>query len=222
MNTMLRRSAVAVIAAVACLAVMTPPAGAVMTAATFQITAGSSNVRLQNGTSILDIPLGGSAGTGCSTNLDALFDVAATSTGTVRVTDLTSIGRFTVGATHYVAEINDVIAGAVTGTVNGTSNAIAGVVVRVTANIYLATNTSSTATDCAHGTTVTCRYSNVNLTFGGTYTGNLHSIAVSDSAALTSAASTTLVGLPCNPPFSVYTGGTATVTSLGIHITSIP
>lgn len=220
MNKKLRRSVAALATAFACLALLSSPAGAVVTDVTATISTG--NVRLQNGTSILDIALGGGGGTGCSTNIDAQFDVAATSNGTVKVTDLTSIGRFQAGTTYYVAEMNDVIAGQVTGAINGTTNAISGVGVRITATIFTATNQSATATDCAHGTTVTCRYSNVNLTFSGSYTGNIHSIATTDSAALTSAASTTLVGLPCSPPFSTYTGGTATATSLGMDITSIP
>lgn len=216
----LYRSVAALVITFTCLILMSAPAGAVTTSVTASIPSG--NFRLQNGTSILDVPLSGSTGTGCTVNLDAVFDMAATSNGTMIITDVLIIIRFTVGTMHYILVMTDVPAGAVSGNVNGTTNAITGVGVRLTSNIYPASNPSSTATDCNLSTPLRCRFSNISVTFSGTYTGNLHSITTSHTMAMASNASTTLVGLPCNPPFSIYTGGTLTFTSLNLHITSIP
>lgn len=220
MNKSLRRSVVALATAFACLMVLSTPAGAVVVNATAAITSG--NVRLQNGTSILDIPLSGTTGTGCGTTLAISFDINSTgTTGTVAVTALTSTGRFTVGTSHYVAVlslVSTVTAGTITGSSGTTGTAMTGLVLRIGALLYNASNTSSTATDCGLGTQV-CRYNNVTATFSGTYSGNIHdTVLASDTAALTSTASGALQGVPCNPPFSTYTGGTATVTAMGIHI----
>jgi hypothetical protein len=90
----------------------------------------------------------------------------------------------------------------------------------VNAVIYNASNTSSTATDCGKSTQK-CRFSTPTVSLQGTYTGNLHAPAVSDTLSLTSAGNLNTVQFGCSAPFTTYSGGTVTGTSIQAHVTSV-
>lgn len=229
-TTKLRRSVVALTTALACLMMMGTPASA--TVVTFRAnfdsgTGAQGNLRLQNGTSILDVAIGGTptGGTGCGNHVDVSLDIDSTgTTGTAQVLGLESTSRFLVGTTHYISVMSWVstpTAGTITGS-STTGASVTGLGLRLKEEIYTTTNTSSTATDCARTTTLICRYNNVNLTFSGTWNNNIHDIQVSHGGSVSSNASTTLAPFPCNPPFSTYAGGTATFSNVPIHVCQIP
>lgn len=222
MITKLRRATVALTAVCSCLVLVSPPAGAVVVNTTADVTSG--NMRLQNGTNTLDLALGGGAGTNCSNAIAFDFDVDSTgTTGTIAITGGWRKTRVIVNGVHYIVDetfISNPAIGSITGS-STTGAAISGLQERRRIEIYKAANGSSTATDCVVSTLI-CRFGNVNLTFSGTYNGDIHSIGASDTMSLASGASTTLIGLPCSPPFSTYTGGTATITSMSTHILTPP
>lgn len=219
MTRNLRRSAVALLTVLACLTIMSTPASGVVVNATAAIASG--NIRLQNGTSILDIPLGGGGGTGCGSTVGLDFDVDSTgTTGTLGFSSLSYTSRISYYTTTLILVLTYTSTPA-SGSITGSSTTGAAIIspqVRFKFEFFYPTNTSTTATDCAHGTTFICRYSNVTVMLSGTYNNDIHSIGSSDTISLTSGASSTLVALPCGPPFSTWGGGTLTFTSLGLHV----
>lgn len=228
MNKKLRRSVVALTTALACLVVMATPASA--TVVTFRAnfdsgTGSTGNIHLQNGTATWDIPLNTPGGTGCGSHVDVSMDIDSTgSTGTVQVLGLESVGRVQFGTVHYISVLSWVSTpqnGTITGS-SATGATITSLIARLRADLYVPTNTSSTATDCARTATLVCRYNNVNLHLAGTWVANIHDVQTSHGGLLTSS-SASLTGLPCSPPLSIFTGGTATINvPLQVHVCEMP
>ena len=217
MSKNLRRGLVALATTFACVASMASPASAVTLSGA--ITDGS--LTLHNSastvTETLSSSTGGSgSGTGCGTT----GSVELTST-TARVLAISSIVRFTLGTGHYVAVLTLLAStsGALTG-ITTTSATISSSTVTLRADLYTATNTSSTATDCAHGTSRTCRYT-ATLHISGTYNGNEASPAISNTAVVNAPPANLTVTPPCSTPFSTFIGGTASVSGLTLHVTTI-
>ena len=220
MNKNLRRGLVALATTFACLTSMTTPASAVTLGG--EITGGT--VILHNSASTVTdtVPLGGTGGggTGGGAGCATTGSVELTST-TARVLTLSSIARFTFGTGHFVAVLT--LLASTSGTLTGittTSASFSSSTVTLRADIYAATNTSSTATDCAHGTTRTCRFTGT-LHLTGTYNGNEASPQVSHTASISAAPASLTTTPPCNAPFSTYIGGTAAVSGLTLHVTSV-
>lgn len=218
MKANLRRGLVALATTFTCLMSMTSP----VSAATLGGAITGGTVILHNSASTVTqtVPLDGTGGTGSGVGCATTGSVELTST-TARVLSLSSIARFKLGTGHYIGEIS--LLASTSGTLSGvttTSASFNSSTVTLRADLYTATNTSSTATDCAHGTTRTCRYTGT-LHLSGTYSGNEANPAVSDTATMSAPSANISVTPPCTPPFSTYIGGTVTVTSLTLHVTSV-
>lgn len=208
MPTTLRRSAVALATALACLVLVATPASATTTHSA-TITGGTLKFRTGGGTTgfLGSQPPLGTTGSGCGSTLSIEEDGA---TGAFEIVQFSSTARFTVvGNNHYIAVMTR--QGSTAGTYSGGAITSATLSLRVT--LFNATNSSSTATDCAHGTTVVCRYT-MTLHLTGTYTG------MTTSGTVQLGGTGTVTGLPCTPPFSEYTAGTAEAVSWGFHLTT--
>ena len=219
MNKNLRRGVVALATAFACLALMASPASASVLTGT--ITAGTLTLSNQAVTVTDTIPLGGAGGTGCASSIE----VTVTPTGSVttwQVTAFAIIARFQLGTTFYISERTRTgsTAGTVTA-VTATSAALNSAGLNLRSDVYVATNQSATATDCAHGTTRTCRFNNVSLTVQGTYNGDVNAPAVSDTASLSGSGTLGSTTPPCNAPFTTYSGGCLTISNLTGHVTGV-
>ena len=221
MKKNLWRGVVALATAIACLGLAGSPTSAVTLVG--EITAGTVTLINSTGTATDTIPLttGGTLGTGCASNLKAFVNNTTTSTTTWQVTEFNTIGRFKLGTTWYIAELTKTgsASGTVT-TVTTTTATLNSATLALSANIYTATDQSDTATTCAHGTTRTCRFANVSLSLQGTYSGNLHTPAVSDGVSLTSTGTLGTTTPPCNAPYTTYNGGTVTVTGMTAQVTA--
>lgn len=208
MKTKLRRSVAALATAVACLALMATPAAATTHTAT--TTGGNLTFFTSFGTTgLFDLnpPLAGSGGTDCGSTLAIDED----GTGAVDVTQYTSASRFTLGGSHFIVVMTR--QGSTAGTYSGGTISSATLSLRV--DIFFATNTSSTATDCAHGTTRSCRYT-LTLHLTGTYTG----WTASSTLQLAGSSGTVVSSPPCVAPFTTFSGGTAVITAWDIHLTT--
>jgi hypothetical protein len=213
----LRRGLAVLATTFVCVASMASPASA----ATLSGTITDGSLTLHNSTSTVTETLssstgGSGSGTGCGTT--GSFELTST---TARVLTISSTVRFKLGTGHHVAVLT--LLASTSGTLTGvttTSANFSSSTVTLRAELYTATNTSSTATDCTHGTTRTCRYT-ATLHISGTYTGNEASPAISDTAVVNSTPAAITVTPPCAAPFSTYIGGTAAVSGLTIHVTSV-
>lgn len=209
------RSGAALATALACLALMANPASATVHDAAIR----SGEIAFFNTSGTPDfmptLPLAGTGGTGCGPTLQVTAN--ASTTGTVDVTTYTSIGRFTLGTTAYVADITRQSSTA--GTYNDTTGQASSVQLTVRMDIYAATN-QGTATDCAHGTTRACRFSNIALTLSGFYGGSLATPAVGLTAVLTGSGTLGASSPPCNAPFTGVTNGTASISCFAFTLTT--
>ena len=216
MNTTLRRSLVTVATTLACLALMASPASAATV--TGLVTGGTVTLVSSTGTVTDTFSIGNPVGgTGCAK--DITLDVT---TSTAQLTGLSSVSRFALSTTYYIMET--LLTGSTPGTltnVTSTSATVTSATVTYQVNIYSASNQSSTATDCAHGTTRTCR-ATMTLSFSGSISGDVSSPAVSDTASLSAPPATMTMTPPCSAPFTTYVGGTASVSGMTLHITSVP
>jgi hypothetical protein len=204
---------------VTCLVVTADPASA----ATITATAGG-NMTVHNTTSTSTDTISGSSGTG-GTGCGNTFVITTTpvTTGTSvtwNITTFSRVNRFVLGGVHYIEEITRTASTAGTvssGTTNWSLNTATLTLQVIVAN---ATNQSSTATDCLK-TTTKCRFNTVNLSLTGTYTGNIHSPAVSDTFAITGSGTLGTVFPGCTAPFTTYSGGTATFATHSGHVTGV-
>lgn len=160
-----------------------------------------------------------SAGSGCTSDVTLDFNYPA-----VQITTFSSNSRFqfTPTSTWYVLEKAYVssTAGTLTG-ISTTSATINSNVVTFRLDVYVATDQTATG-GCAHGTTRTCRWSNVTMSFLGTYTGNFTSPLTTDTASLSGSGTLGTTTPPCNSPFTTYNGGTITANSLSLDVTAVP
>lgn len=216
MKTHVRRGAVAIATVVACLMLLATPASATNWVSHSKAVAGAITLHNSTSTTTGSIPLADTGGTGCGGGVS--FDMTPTS---VQVAEWSPVVRFTLGTAHYIAVFSFLgsTAGALTN-VTTTSADIASSTVTLRIDIYAASNTSSTATDCAHGTTRLCRYS-VTLHLGGTYEGNAAIPQVSDYKNLGSPAANLTVTPPCSVPLTTFIGGTAALTGARFHVCSV-
>ena len=218
MNRNIRRGVVALAAVLAHLAILAGPASA--GTVTGPVTGGSMILTNSTGTITDVIPVGGATGgTDCSSSAQVNLNGTATSVTTWQITGYTTVFRFGFYLAWYVAVETWVSStpGTVTG-ITGTSATLnsAGLTLRL--DIYLATDQSDSGTSCAHGTTRRCRFGNVNLTVAGTYQGNIHNPATSDTITFAGAGTLGTTTPPCVAPFTTYTNGTVAFTNVTIHL----
>jgi hypothetical protein len=213
MDTTLRRGVVALTTALACLVLLAGPASAAVVNGT--ITGGTITLVNSTGTSTdtISLPSGTPLGTGCASSFTVDISTTGTSATNWRITGFASISRFPVGTSWFIADLSwkSSTSGTVTGPATLNSSGLA-----LDLRIWNATNQSSTATDCGT-TTLKCRFATVNLNLQGTYSGNIHSPAASDTINLTALGA---LGspFPCTSPFSTYHLGTTTITGLVLHV----
>ena len=223
MHTTIRRGVVAVATALACLAVLATPASA----ATLTAVTTGGTVLIENSTGnlsdTLTITPPGTLGTDCSRTAVGVVNNTTTSTTSWQVTSYSTRTRFQLSGagTWYIftVTLNSSTAGSVTG-VTGASATLEPATVSLSAVVQNTTFQSATDTACTV-TTTKCRFLNVALTLQGTYSGNIHTPAVSDTATWTGSGTLGAAFAGCTAPFTGYSGGTGTVTGLTAQITAV-
>lgn len=220
MNKNLRRSVVALTAALASLAFLATPASAT----THNATVNAGTYAAVNGTSTLTGPLGGTTGLHCGTAIT--YDVDRTVTPpTVDVTGYTRTEHFVFAGQHWVS---------VTTRVSSTPGSISTFVIGGTTTptftssveIYAQPSNGSTGTDCTpHAPLPTCTWRFLNVTLSGTYTSSPTPVLGSlESGSTYNVSGTgviaTQLGAPCGGPFSPFIGGTVTLTNMAGLVTS--
>ena len=220
MNKNLRRGMVALATVLGTVALLGSPASAAVIVA--DITAGTVTLINSTGTATDTIPLGPGVttlGTGCVNAIEVDTTETTTSISHWNIDVFTIVSRFTLNNVYYIVEATRTAS--TSGTVTAVTTTFAALntaTLTLAVNIYTATNQSSTATDCLHGTTRTCRFANVNLSLQGTYLGNIHTPTTSDTANLTATGTLGATSPPCNAPFTTYNNGTITIAGLVAHV----
>ena len=221
MNRNLRRGVVAVAAAVfVSLALLANPASAATI--NFDVTAGTVTLINSTGTATDTIQVGPGVttlGTDC-VNLSTIATTETTTSVTHwQISGWAVVVRVKLNTTWYILE--ETRTGGAAGTVTAvttTSATLNSSTVGMAMNFYTATDQTETGTSCAHGTTRTCRFANVNLTLQGTYSGDIHNPAASDTASLSGTGTLGIATPPCVAPFTTYNGGTIALSGLVLHI----
>ena len=221
MNTNLRRGVVALAAALASLALMgsSPVSAATATA---DITSGTVSLINSTVTVTDTITLGPGVttlGTGCA---NSIVVTSTTTTGTSvthwQVTAFSTIGRFKLGTNWYIAELSGSSTSGTVSSVTTTSATLNSATISLSATIYAATDNTDTGTSCAHSDTRTCRFNNVSASLQGTYSGNIHTPATSDTATLNGTGTLGTTSPPCVAPFATHNGGMVTIANLVAHV----
>ena len=217
-----RRGLVA-LTTVACLAIMASPASAETLTGT--VTAGTLTLINTTGTLTDTVPLGstGTLGTGCANSVVAATNYSTTTGVTTwQITTFATVSRFKLSTTWYIADLTRTAstAGTVT-SVTSTSATLNASTLTLRFDVFSATDQTNTGTSCAHGTTRTCRFSSVNLSLQGTYSGFISLPGISDTDSLSSTGTLGTTSPPCSAPFTSYSGGTAIVTGLVTHVTGV-
>ena len=219
MNKNLRRGVVALATAFACLTLLGSPVSAATITA--DITAGTVTLINSTSTATDTIPLGPGVttlGTDCANTIVVTTTATTTSVTNWQITTFSTVSRFKLNTTWYVADLQRT--GGASGTVTGVTTTAANLnssTLTLAANIYVATDTTETGTSCAHGTTRTCRFASVSISLQGTYSGDIHNPATSHTASVSGTGTLGTTSPPCNAPFTTYTGGTVAIAGLVAH-----
>ena len=222
MNKTLRRSVVALATAFACLALMGSPASAAVITA--DITAGTVTLINSTGTTTDDIALGPGVttlGANCANSIAVTTTASTTSISNWNITTFAVVARFKLGGTWYVASLQRT--GSVAGTVTAvttTSATLNSATLNLDARIFTTAFQNDTDTECTTNGNK-CRFSGVALSLQGTYSGDLHNPAVSDTASLNGTGTLGATSPPCTTPFTTYNNGTVAVTGLVAHVLSV-
>ena len=220
MNRNIRRGVVALAAVFAHLAILASPVSAAVVS--FDVTAGTVTFINSTGTATDSFPLGpgvSTLGTACSVSTQITTTASTTSVTNWQVTSWSVIDRIELNNVWYIQDQQRT--GSTTGTITGittTGATLNASTINLAINLYTATDQSDTSTNCTHGLTRICRFANFGYSLQGTYSGNIHTPATSDTATLNGSGGMGTTSPPCFTPFTVYNGGSVTVAGMVIHV----
>lgn len=218
MYTRFRRGVVALTTVMACLVIMATPAAAAEVTLHWKPVKGKLTLHNSTSTATDDIDFSDGTGTGCGGGGIADINSAVT---TINDSSVTSVNRFQLGTSHYIAEITRLASTSSTlSNITTTSADFSSGTLTLRMDVYVATNTSSTATDCAHGTTRLCRLT-LTLHLSGEYEGDVADPKLSDKKTGQAPAASLTVTPPCGSPMSTYIGGTASASEMEYHFCSV-
>jgi hypothetical protein len=206
MKEKLRRRAVALATALACLAVMVSPASANATH-TLDLTTGTLT-SMGGGGLVMTATIGGSGAANCGTSFTV--DVNDHS-GPAGIIGVTGSYHFIMSSNHYVAVLTRH-----TSTAGTMGSGLINLGVTINVAIY---DSATTTSDCTTFGNVRCTL-RVTLTLSGTYSQTANpSIVASNTGALSTPNGTfSLVPFTtCPTPFSTFVGSTVSFTGMNHH-----